>query len=175
MSDTAGWPSGTGEAAGALAEIHRRQGRVIRAVLVPVWYWWVMAAGMVAIGAARDGHDLVVQAVTVPLAVLVMILATAAMVPAARRRVQVYGAMKPGARGAAAIFGLIVLVNALTISTAATLDADRASYPLTIGYAAGGAVLVIAGPVVNRYLHSLMLSHARRRMDDAAAGRGRTA
>src|SRR5215469_1101753 len=51
-------PAGTGaagaEAAAALAEIQRRQDHVIKAVLVPGWYWWAMAAGMVAIGAARD-------------------------------------------------------------------------------------------------------------------------
>ena len=51
-------PAGTGasgaEAAAELAEIQRPQEQVIDAVLVPVWYWWAMAAGIVAIGAARD-------------------------------------------------------------------------------------------------------------------------
>ena len=66
---------------------------------------------MVAIGAARDSGDLVVQAITIPLAVLVMAVLTGAMIPAVRRRVQVHSAAQPGARGAAAIFGLILLVN----------------------------------------------------------------
>jgi hypothetical protein len=60
----------------------------------------------------------------------------------------------------------------VTISTAASLAADRASHPATVGYAAGAAVLVIAGPLVNRYLRALMLSHARQAMHDATAGGG---
>jgi hypothetical protein len=169
-------PAGTGatgaEAAAALDEIQRRQQQVIKAVLVPVWYWWAMAAGMIAIGAARDSHDLVVLAITIPLAVLVMVVATGAMIPEVRRRVQVHSAAQPGARGAAAIFGLIVLVNAVTIATAASLAANRVSYPLTIGYAAGAAVIVIAGPLVNLYVRRLMLSRARQQMNDAPEAGG---
>ncbi len=89
-------PAGTGttgdEAAAELAEIQRRQGQVIKAVLVPVWYWWAMAAGIVAIGAARDSGDLLVQAIAIPLAVLVMVVLTGAMIPEVRRRVRVYSA-----------------------------------------------------------------------------------
>jgi hypothetical protein len=171
-------PAGTGataaEAAAELAEIQRRQGQVIKAVLVPVWYWWAMGAAIVAIGAARDSHDLVVLAITIPLAVLVMVVLTGAMIPEVRRRVQVHSAAQPGARGAAAIFGLIVLVNAVIIATASSLSANRVSYPLTIGYAAGAAVLVIAGPLVNRYLRGLMLSNARPQMSDAPEAGGST-
>jgi hypothetical protein len=155
-------PAGTGptsaEAAAALAEIQQRQGQVIEAVLVPGWYWWAMAAGTVAIGAARDSGDPVVQAITIPLAALVMAVLTGVMIPGVRRRVQVHSATQPGARGAAAIFGLIVLVDGAIVGTAAGLAAAGFSYPGTIGCAAGAAVLVIAGPLVNRYLRRLMLS-----------------
>ena len=58
MSDKQPQPAGTGttgaEAAAELAEIQRQQEQVIKAVLVPVWFWWVIAAAIVAIGAARD-------------------------------------------------------------------------------------------------------------------------
>lgn len=168
-------PAGTGATgaeAAALAEIQRQQGQVIKAVLVPGWYWWVMAAEMVAIGAARDSGDLLVQAITIPLAVLVMAGLTGAMIPAVRRRVQVNSATQPGARGAAAIFGLIVLVDGVTVGTAASLAAARFPYPGTIGTAAGAAVIVIAGPLVNRYLSRLMLSQARQQMSDAPEAGG---
>ena len=169
-------PAGTGatgaKAAAALAEIQRRQGHVIEAVLVPGWYWWAMAAGMVAIGAARDTGDPVVLAIAIPLAVLVMAGLTGAMIPAVRRRVQVHSAMQPGARGAAAIFGLILLVDGAILGTAASLHAARVPYPGTIGTAAGAAVLVIAGPLVNRYLRRLMLSQARQQMNDAPEAGG---
>ena len=82
----AGSAADGGEAAAALAEINRRQERVIETVLVPVWYWWVMAAGIVAIGAARDNGKAVVQAIAIPLAVLVMAGLTARTIPAVRRR-----------------------------------------------------------------------------------------
>ncbi len=169
-------PAGTGatgaEAAAALAEIQRRREQVIKAVLVPVWYWWAMAAGMVAIGAARDTGDLVVQAITIPLAALVMAVLTGAMIPAVRRRVQVHSATQPGARAAAAIFGLILLVDGAIVGTAAGLHAACLPYPGTIGTAAGAAVIVIAGPLVNRYLSRLMLSQARQQMNDAPEAGG---
>ena len=164
-------PAGTGatgaEAAAGLAEIQRRQEQVIKAVLVPVWYWWVMAAAIVAIGAARDSGDLVVQAIVIPLAVLVMVVLTGVMIPEVRRRVQVNDATQPGGRAAAAIFAMIVLVNGVTISLAISLAAAHVPHPVTIGCAAGAAVLVITGPLVNRYLHSLMLRQARQQRNDA--------
>ena len=169
-------PAGTGatgaEAAAALAEIQRRQEHVIKAALVPGWYWWGMAAGMIAIGAARDSHDLAVLAFTIPLAVLVMAVLTGAMIPELRRRVQVHSAMQPGARGVAAIFGLILLVNAVTIAAAASLAASRVPHPLTIGYGAGAAVLVIAGPLVIGYVRRLMLRKARQQMGGAPEAGG---
>jgi hypothetical protein len=169
-------PAGAGaasaEAAAELAEIQRRQQQVIKTVLVPVWYWWVMAAAIVAIGAARDSHVTVVLAITIPLAVLVMVVLTGAMIPEVRRRVQVHSATQPGARGAAAIFGLIVLVNAVIIAAAASLDASHVPHPMTIGYAAGAAVLVTAGPLVMGYCRRLMLSRARQRNNDAPKAGG---
>jgi hypothetical protein len=179
MSDTQQpQPAGTGatgtEAAAELAEIQRQQGQVIEAVLVPGWYWWAMAAGLVAIGAARDSGNLVVQAITIPLAALVMAVLTGVMIPAVRRRVQVHSATQPGARAAAAIFGLILLVDGVTVGTAASLYAARVPYPVTIGTATGAAVLVIAGPLVNRYLRRLMLSQARQQVSGAPQAGGST-
>ena len=171
-------PAGTGataaEAAAAIAGIQRRQEHVIKAVLVPGWYWWAMAAGMVAIGAARDTGDLLVQVITIPLAALVMAGLTGAMIPAVRRRVQVHSATQPDGRGAAAVFGLILLVDGAILGTAASLHAARFPYPGTIGTAAGAAVLVIAGPLVNRYLSRLMLSQTRQQMNDAPEAGGST-
>lgn len=167
-------PAGTGaagaQAAAELAEIQRRQEQVIKAVLVPGWYWWVIAAGIVAIGAARDSGDLVVQAITIPLAALVMAVLTGAMIPEVRRRVQVH-TPQTRARAAAAIIGMIVLVDGVILGAAAGLHAAR-FHPGTIGCAAGAAVLVIAGPLVNRYVRGLMLSQARQQMSGAPQAGG---
>lgn len=167
--------TGTGataaEAAAELAEIQRRQEQVIKAVLVPVWYWWVIAAAIVAIGAARDSGNLVVQATVIPLAVLVMAVLTGVMIPEVRRRVQVHTPQADG-RTAAAIFAMIVLVDGVTISLAISLAAAHVPHPVTIGCAAGAAVLVITGPLVNRYMRSLMLRQARPQMNDAPQAAG---
>ena len=79
-----------------------------------------------------------------------------------------------GARARAAILGLIVLVDGVILGTAASLHAAGFPYPGTIGCAAGAAVLVIAGPLVNRYLRRLMLSQARQQTDDAPQAAGST-
>jgi hypothetical protein len=167
-------PAGTAraEAAAELAEIQRRHEQVIKAVLVPLWYWWGMAAAMVAYGAGRDIRDVVVKVITIPLAVLVMVALTVAVIPEIRRRVQVHLAARLRGRGATAIFGLILLVNAVAIANAASPAAARVSYPVTIGCATGAAVLVIAGPLVNQYLRRLMLSQARQQINDAPQAAG---
>jgi hypothetical protein len=161
------WATG---AAAELAEIRRRQRQVIKAALVPVWYWWVMAADGVAIGAARDSHDRLVLAITIPLAALVFAVQIIATIPGVRRRVRVRGAVIPAAQAAVAIPGLILLVGGVTTAVSVSLIDHRVPHPLTIGYAAGGAALVIAGPLLNRYFGRLMESNARRHITDAPDG-----
>ena len=172
-------PTGTGatgaEAAAALAEIQRRQEQVIKAVLVPVWYWWALAAPIVAIGAARDSGNLVVQAITIPLAVLVLAVLVGAAIPELRRRVKVHTAPQTDARVFAAIFGMMVLVDGVILGTAASLASAHNPYPATIACAAGAAVLVIAGPLVNRYVRRLMLRQARQHRNDAPQAAGSSA
>ena len=162
----AGTRTAAAEAAAELAEIQRRQEQVIKAVLVPVWYWWVIAAAIVAIGAARDSGTLVVQATVIPLAVLVMVVLTGVMIPEVRRRVQVHTPQTDG-RAAAAIFAMILLVNGVIIGLAISLAAAHVPHPVTIGCAAGAAVLVITGPLVNRYVRRLMLRQARQQRTGA--------
>jgi len=162
------------EAAAELAEIQRRQEQVIKAVLVPVWYWWALAAPIVAIGAARDSRNLVVQAIVIPLAVLVMAVLIGAAIPEVRRRVKVHSTPQTDGRLVVAIFGMIVLVDVVIISLAASLSAAHVPYPVTIGCAAGAAVLVITGPLVVWYAHKLMLSQARQQLNDAPQAGGST-
>lgn len=167
-------PAGTGttraEAAAELAEIGRRQQQVIKNALVPVWFWWVFAAAIVAIGAARDSHDRVVLAIVIPLAVLVMAVLIIGTIPGVRRRVRVRDAVIPAAQAAVAIPGLILLVNAAIIPTSIGLSEHGVPHPLTIGYAAGAAAFVIAGPLMNRYFGKLMLSNARKNATEAPDG-----
>jgi hypothetical protein len=170
-------PTGTGaagaEAAAELAEIQRRQEQVIKAALVPFWYWWALAVPIVAIGAARDSGKLVVQATVIPLAVLVMAVLIGAGIPEIRRRVKVHSTPQTVARTVAAIIGMIVLVDGVILGTAASLHASG-FHPGTIGCAAGAAVLVIVGPLVNRYSRRLMLRQARQQISGAPQAGGGT-
>jgi len=166
-------PGATGaEAAAELAAIRRRQEQVVKTALVPAWYWWALAAPIVAYGAARDSRNLAVQATVIPLAVLVMAVLIGAGIPELRRRAKVRTAPQATARMAAAIFGMIALVDAAAIGTAASLAAAHLRYPATIGCAAGAAVLVIAGPLLSRYSRRLMLSQVRRQTGSAPQAGG---
>ena len=171
-------PVGSGtegaEAAAALAEIQRSQERVIQGVLVPTWYWWVMAAAMIAIGIARDSGDSLVEALAIPLAVLVMAGLIGAAIPEVRRRVQVHSDPRIRSRVGGAIFALIVVVDGTIVATAASLDAAHDPDPATIGAAAGAAVIVVAGPLLSSYTKRLMLSQGRRPPSDAAHASGST-
>lgn len=60
----------------------------------------------------------------------------------------------------------------MILGAAASLHASHLRYPATIGCAAGAAVLVIAGPLVNRYLRRLMLSQARQQISGAPQAGG---
>jgi hypothetical protein len=86
----------------------------------------------------------------------------------------VHSATQPGGAAAGAIIGLILLVDAVIISTAASLAAAHFRYPVTVGCAAGAAVLVIAGPLLNRYIRRLTLRQARQQVGDAPQAGGGT-
>jgi hypothetical protein len=147
------------EAATALAEIGRHQEKAIDAVLVPVWYWWVVAAGMVAIGAAVDTHSATVLAVVIPIAVVVIAGVTAAMIFGAYRRARVRDRELLGGRGAVAIVGFTWLIVGLTLGVAFGLRAAGAHLPATIATVIGGAALVTGGPLLMRTLRGIMLGN----------------
>jgi hypothetical protein len=147
------------EATSALAEIGRQQEKAIEAALVPAWYWWAVAAGMVAIGAAVDSHSAVVLGVVLPVAVAVIAGLTAAMIFGVYRRVQVRSTELLGGRGAMAIVGFVWLIVGLTLGIAFGLRAAGAHLPGTIATVIGGAALVIGGPLLMRALRGIMLGN----------------
>ena len=148
---------GRDEAVSALAEIGRQQEKVITAVLVPAWYWAVVACGMVAIGAAADSRTRVILAVVIPAAVIVIVALTVAMIVGAYRRVQVRGQDLLGDRGALAIVGFAI--DGLSLGTAFGLRAAGSPLPGTIGTAVGGAALLVGGPLLMNRLRRVMLAN----------------
>jgi hypothetical protein len=70
------------------------------------------------------------------------------------------GKYLPAAQAAIAIPGLILLVDGVLIPTSLGLAEHGVPQPNTIGYATGAAMLVIAGPLPNRYFGRLMLTNS---------------
>ena len=147
------------EAANSLAEVRRRQQQVIDALSIPLWYWWVVAVAMVAIGAAADTRRPAVLATVLPVAIVVLAGPTGAMIFGAYRRARVRSSELLGPRGALAIGGFIWLVVGVSLAVAFALRAAGVAVPATIGTAAGGMIMVIGGPLLGRRLRQLMLAN----------------
>jgi hypothetical protein len=147
------------DATSALKQIRLQQARVIDAVLVPTWYWWAVAAGMLAIGAATDTRDAVVLAVVIPVCALLIAALTAAMIFGAYRRAQLRSSDLLGGRGAVAIVAFVWLVVGLTLGIGFALRAAGAHLPATIATVVGGAALVTGGPFLMRRLRQIMLGN----------------
>jgi hypothetical protein len=147
------------DATSALAQIRQQQSKVIDAVLVPGWYWWAVAAGMVAIGAATDTRDAVVLAVVIPIAAVLIAALTAGMIFGSYRRARVRSSELLGGPGAVAIVGFVWLAVALTLGIGFALRAAGAHLPATIATAIGGAALVTGGPFLMRKLREIMLGN----------------
>jgi hypothetical protein len=147
------------EAASALAGIREQQKQVIHAVLVPAWYWWAVAAGMVVIGAATDTRRVAVLAVAIPVAVVIIAALTLGMIFGTYRRAQVRSAELLGDRGALLIVGFVWLVLGLTLGIGFGLRAAGVPAPATIATAIGGAALAASGPPLMRRLRTIMLSN----------------
>jgi hypothetical protein len=147
------------EAAAALAEVQRRQRQLIDSAAIPLWYWSVVAAAMIAIGAAVDTKRAAVLAVVIPCAVVVLVALTSAMIFGLPGRARVRGNELLGPRGALAIVGFVWLILGLTLGIGFALRAVGSPAPATIATAIGGVAMIAAGPFLSRWLRQTMLSN----------------
>jgi hypothetical protein len=147
------------EAAAALAQIRSSQEQVIRAALIPAWYWWAVAVGMVAIGAAVDTREPVVLGVVIPIVALGIAALTLAMIFGAGRGARIKSDELLGGRGALAIVGFVWVIVGLTLGIGFGLRAAGVPDPATIATAAGALGLALSGPGLNRRLGKIMLSN----------------
>lgn len=147
------------EASAALADIRDRQEQVIRAAVIPNWYWWAIGVGMVAIGAAADTRRPVVLGIVIPIVALAMVALTIGMILGIGRGTRIRSSQLLGERGALLIVAFDWLIVGLTIGAAFGLRALGAPEPATIATAVGALVLVLGGPALNRALKKIMMSN----------------
>src|SRR5215475_652951 len=117
-----------GEAADALAEIHKRQQQVIDRAMVPAWYWWTVGVLMVVLALGVDTRTHLALGITIPVFVVGLLAATGTAIRSqfleARLRDQLLDV-----RGAGAILGFVALVVGCTLGLAFGLRAAGATYP----------------------------------------------
>jgi hypothetical protein len=147
-----------GDAGTALTEVRRREHQVIRAAMIPTWFWSAIAVASVGLGAVVDGRNAAVigvAAVVYSIGVTVLSLWVAL---GGVRRVKVHEGLL-GPEGAGLIVGFVGIVVVGTIALAFALRAMGVAQAATISTLACGAALVVGGPVLMRRLRLVMLRH----------------
>lgn len=139
----------------ALERIRMHQLRVVDAVLIPGWYWLVIAALTVAFCAVVDARAAVWTTVAaIGYAALVALLSSV-FVFGIGRRVRVRGELL-GERGAGAIVGFVGLAVGLSLAVGFSVEAAGLGHPALSAGIVAALVLVIGGPALMRRLRRLM-------------------
>jgi hypothetical protein len=146
------------EAAQALADIQLRQQQVIDLAMIPAWYWWAVGALMVVLAAGIDSRTPAAIAVSISVFVLGILAATGWVVGRAFRHAQLRNGLLDE-RAVLVILGFVGLIAGGTIGLAFGLRAAGVGYPATLACLAGGVVLGFGGPVLMRWLRTVMLGN----------------
>ena len=147
-----------GEAAQALDEIQRRQQQVIDLAIIPAWYWWAVGGLMVVLGVGVDIRTPTALGITIPVFVVGMLAVNGWVIGRAFRHAQLRNGLIDG-RGVVAILGFVAVVVGGTIGLAFALRAAGVHYPATWACLAGGLVMGLGGPILNRWLRRVMLGN----------------
>lgn len=146
------------DAAGALAEIRRRQEQVIDQATVPGWYWWVVGALMVVLALGVDIRTTASVGTAVPVFVVGLLAATWQVVRSQFRQAKLRNGLLDG-RGVVAILGFVALIVGITLGIAFGLRAGDIHYPATLACLVGGIAMGLGGPVLMRRLRRIMLGN----------------
>jgi hypothetical protein len=146
------------EAAQALADIQLRQQQVIDLAMIPAWYWWAVGALMVVLAAGVDSRTPAAIAMSIPVFVLGILAATGWVAGRAFRHAQLRNGLLDE-RAVLVILGFVGLIAGGTIGLAFGLRAAGVGYPATLACLAGGVVLGFGGPVLMRWLRTVMLGN----------------
>jgi hypothetical protein len=146
------------EAARALDEIGQRQAQVIQQASIPTWYWWAIAALMVAFAAAVDIRQGLVVGIGVAVFVAGALTTTGWVVFRAIRCAQPRNDLL-GPSGVVAILGFVAVTVGVSLAVGFILKASGVSYAATISVAVTAVMLVVGGPLLMRYLQGLMIAN----------------
>ncbi len=146
------------EAAQALGEIERQQRGVIERALVPGWYWWVVAAGMVVVGVVADTRQATVILITAILYGLGVAGLTFAMIAGVPARARVRSDLL-GPKGAFAIVLFVWVVVGVTLGIAFALQAAGSGHPAAIATLVGAAMTALGGQWLMQRLRRIMLEN----------------
>lgn len=147
------------DAGRSIEEIRRREQQVITATAIPVWYWWVVAAGTLLLGVVVDGHRPALIAVTAVLFGAATAALTVWVILGAGSGAQVSRDLL-GSSGPASIVVFVGVVVVAGLGVAFSLQARGAAHPASDGTAVTAALLVLGGPMLMRRLRHQMLHHS---------------
>jgi len=147
-----------GEAARALDEIQRRQQQVIDLAVIPAWYWWAVGGLMVVLGVGVDIRTPAAIGITVPVFVVGMLAVDGWVIGRAYRQAQLHNGLLD-ARGVLSILVFVAVIAGGTIGLAFALRGVGVHYPATWACLAGGLVMGLGGPALNRRLRRVMLGN----------------
>jgi hypothetical protein len=148
-----------GEAARALDEIQRRQQQVIDLVAIPAWYWWAVGGLMVVLSVGVDIRTPLSLGIAVPVFVVGLLAVNGWVIGRAYRHAQLRNGLIDG-RGVASILVFVAVIVGGVIGLAFALRGAGVHYPATWASLAGGLVMGIGGPVLNRTLRRVMLGNS---------------
>jgi hypothetical protein len=147
---------GSSDAASELAEIKRRQARVIDAVLVPRWYWWAVGLLLIPLGIAADTHERRAAPIVAVTVAAIIAALSVWMITGLYSGVRIHRAAL-GSGGALYIVGFVWLVVGTTLVVAFGLQAERLPYPATLGTVIAAAMLIVGGPMLMARLRRVMV------------------
>jgi hypothetical protein len=113
---------------------------------------------MVVLGVGVDIRTPAAIGITVPVFVVGLLAVNAWVIVRAYRHAQLRNGLLDG-RGVLAILGFVAVIVGVIIGLAFALRAAGVHYPATWACLAGGLVMGLGGPVLNRWLRRVMLGN----------------
>lgn len=141
------------DARAALDAVERAKAHVADEVGLPRWYWWLLAAGWVAIGVIGDiGPQWLVIGATVGFGVVHSAIASRRLSGRRRTDRMQVSADTVGHRIPLVVIGMLFALVAVTIAAAVALHADGARHPGIAAAVFVAAIVGLGGPEILRTL-----------------------